>query len=160
MQQPGTTDCHHTREPFDTQFRCIAQRRDISPFAKLVYGYLVSQRRMLAKGQQAALTQAEIGDEIGLSRHQVWRAVGELVFVGLVTVKRPGQGKPNVYTLHGIDEANLDGKASRTGRNPDARPPGPFQRTPLRKEERGRRMGIPTHGSAYLESRRGPIQRR
>lgn len=90
--------------------------------------------------------------------------MGELVFVGLVTVKRPGQGKPNVYTLHGIDEANLDGKASRTGRNPDARPPGASRRPHLKSKEDWRKKPvysqIPRDASAYLESRRGPIQRR
>lgn len=162
-QDSGTSQCHHTREPFDTGFRCINQRRDISPTAKLVYHRLVSQHRMLARGQGQPLTQTEIGEDIGCSRHQVWRALGELVAYALVTVKRHGQGKPSTYILHGIDAENLDGKASRPAGHQEAGQSGAATRYPsFKKPERRteRYSRIPTDPSAYLETREGALRRR
>jgi biotin operon repressor len=101
-------DCRHSREPFDTAFRVINERRDISPAAKLVHARLVTLLRT-GRGE----TQAEIGAALGMSRHQVWRATGELVAVGLVVVRRRGLGLPNGYELVGIPDEDLRGRASR-----------------------------------------------
>lgn len=164
------TECHHSREPFDTGFRCINRRTDISPTAKLVYHRLVSQYRMLARGQGEPATQAQIGEDIGCSRHQVWRALGELVAYGLVEVHRHGQGKPSTYTLHGIDAENLSGKASRPAGHQEAGQSGGTTRTHSFKNNRksdgytgGRGRGsspIPQTSSAYLETRDGRLRPR
>lgn len=118
---------------------------------------------MLARGQGKPLTQTEIGDDIGCSRHQVWRALSELVAYALVTVNRHGQGKPSTYILHGIDAENLNGSASRTGRSLDARPSGAVTRyRPFKKPEArtGIYSRIPQVASAYLETRTGTLMRR
>jgi biotin operon repressor len=107
LQSPSPTDCRHSREPFDAAFRCINERRDIGPAAKLVHARLVSIHRT---GRDE--TQAEIGDALGMSRHQVWRAVCELVAAGLVQTIRFGLGRPNGYVLLGLAEDDLAGRAS------------------------------------------------
>jgi biotin operon repressor len=107
LQSPAPTDCRHSREPFDAAFRCINERRDIGPAAKLVHARLVSIHRT---GRDE--TQAEIGELLGMSRHQVWRAVSELVAAGLVQTIRYGLGRPNGYVLLGLAEDDLNGRAS------------------------------------------------
>jgi biotin operon repressor len=130
------TDCRHSREPFDAAFRCINERRDIGPAAKLVHARLVSIHRT---GRDE--TQAEIGEALGMSRHQVWRAIGELVAAGLVQTIRFGLGRPNGYVLLGLSDDDLSGRASAS------RPAGGAvagqPRTPARaylppKENRGK----------------------
>ncbi len=113
VQSPTPADCRHSRQAFDAGFRIVNERRDISPAAKLVHAHLVTLHRT-----GRAATQAEIGEALGLSRHQVWRAVGELVAAGLVRVTRRCQGLPNGYELVGVPAEDLDGRASRS------RPPG------------------------------------
>jgi hypothetical protein len=121
------TECRHSREPFDAAFRCINERRDISPAAKLVHAHLVTLHRT---GRDA--TQAEIGEAVGMSRHQVWRAIGELVVADLVQTIRVGLGNPNQYVLLGLAEDDLAGRA--TGRRPagraEAGQSGPRARVP------------------------------
>jgi biotin operon repressor len=108
---PPDGQCRHSREPFDASFRCITERRDIGPAAKLVHAHLVTLHRT-----RRDATQTEIGDALGMSRHQVWRAVGELVTAGLVQTIRYGLGRPNGYVLLGVNEDDLAGRAS--GRRP------------------------------------------
>ena len=85
MQPATTSHSHRTCEPFDAAFRIINQRRDISPAAKLTHAHLVTLHRT---GRDA--TQTEIGEALGMSRHQVWRAIGELVAgePGLIEIQR------------------------------------------------------------------------
>lgn len=104
---PTHTHCRHSREPFDAAFRVINERRDISPTAKLVHAHLVTIHRT---GRDE--TQTEIGEALGLSRHQVWRAIGELVAVDLVQTIRYGLGRPNGYVLLGLAADDLNGRAS------------------------------------------------
>jgi excisionase family DNA binding protein len=87
---------------FDAAFRCINERRDIGSAAKLVHARLVSIHRT---GRDE--TQAEIGDALGMSRHQVWRAICELVAAGLVQTIRYGLGRPNGYVLLGSRRTTL-----------------------------------------------------
>lgn len=108
LQSPRSADCAHVREPFDAAFRVINERRDIGAAAKLVHAHLVTIHRT---GRDE--TQAEIGEALGMSRHQVWRAIGELVAAGLVQVIRYGLGRPNGYILLGVDQETLDGKGGR-----------------------------------------------
>lgn len=118
-------DCRHSREAFDCAFRSINQRRDISPTAKLVHAHLVTLHRI---GRDA--TQTEIGEALGLSRHQVWRAIGELVAVELVRTIRYGLGRPNGYVLLGVSEDDLDGRAS--GSRPHRQQQAGQSRSPAR----------------------------
>lgn len=92
--------------PFDALFADIGWRRDINAEAKLVYGKLTTMHRL-----KQAWTQAEIGERTGLSRHQVWRAIGDLARANLVEITRVGLGRPNTYTLRGVAADNLHGEA-------------------------------------------------
>jgi hypothetical protein len=82
-QPSSTTDCHHSKAEFDTLFRQIAQRRDLSPVAKLVHGALVSLHR-IGKSR----TQVKIGEMVGLTRHQVWTGLHELAASGDILIVR------------------------------------------------------------------------
>ena len=127
VQSVEASHSHRAREPFDAAFRCINERRDISPAAKLVHAHLVTLHRT-----QRDATQSEIGEALGLSRHQVWRAITELVAVDLVQTIRYGLGRPNGYVLLGLAEDDLAGRASasRPPRRPDAGPSGARARVP------------------------------
>ncbi len=105
-QSVSDADCRHSRQPFDAAFRCINERRDIGAAAKLVHAHLVSIHRT---GRDE--TQAEIGEALGMSRHQVWAAIQQLVAADLVQTIRYGLGRPNGYVLLGLDQETLDGKA-------------------------------------------------
>lgn len=155
VQSPTPADCRHSREAFDASFRCITERRDISPAAKLTHAHLVTLHRT---GRDA--TQTEIGEALGMSRHQVWRAIGELVAAGLVQTIRYGLGRPNGYVLLGIDADDLAGRAS--GRRPagtaNAGQWRPRARDyPVRKElpKNGR-----YHPGDLMVSRYGRVERR
>lgn len=95
------------KAPFDALFSAIVRRKDISPQAKLVYAKLTTMNRL-----GAAWTQAEIGYHVGLSRHQVWASLQELIAVDLVEPIRYGLGRSNGYKLYGVDEADLTGTAN------------------------------------------------
>ena len=142
---PAHTHCRHSREPFDAAFRCINERRDISSTAKLVHAHLVTIHRT---GRDE--TQTEIGDALGLSRHQVWRAIGELVAVGLVQTIRYGLGRPNGYVLLGVPIDDLDGRAS------GSRPAAPSRaRTFPAKKISGRRPDLRAPGRDFLTTSEG-----
>ena len=150
LQAATPADCRHSRAAFDAAFRCINERRDISPAAKLVHAHLVTLHRT---GRTA--TQAEIGEALGLSRHQVWRATGELVAAGLVVVTRRGQGLPNGYALAGVPAEDLDGRASRppASGHLDAGRAGKPAYTrhsgPKRETKKAGYIQIPTDPAAY-----------
>jgi len=147
-QEGDATRCHHTNEPFDTAFRSVVSRRDISPAAKLVHAKLVSMHRL-----GLAWTQSEIGELVGMSRHQVWRAIAELVAAELILVTRLGLGNPNSYVLLGISDEDLAGRASRSrpaGERSPANRATPRARTfqPQRATER-RGYNAPSHADAF-----------
>jgi hypothetical protein len=102
VQAGKSTDCHHSKAEFDTLFRQIAQRRDLSPVAKLVHGALVSLHR-IGKSR----TQVKIGEMVGLTRHQVWTGLHELAASGDILIVRIGLGQPNDYILLSIDADDL-----------------------------------------------------
>jgi hypothetical protein len=91
---------------FDALFSSITRRTDIRSDAKVVYAKLTTMVRL---GE--SWTQPEIGELTGLSRHQTWRALGELIRAELVTSIRHGLGRPNSYILRGVDEEDLYGQA-------------------------------------------------
>jgi biotin operon repressor len=152
------SDCHHSAEPFDAAYRVINQRRDISPAAKLVHAHLVTLARI---GRDA--TQTEIGEAVGMSRHQVWRAIDELVAAGLVQTIRVGLGNPNQYVLLGLPEDEIRGRAS--GRRPaSGQPAGQSHRSragTYSGKKNGKKAGYtqPTTSGSLLISRYGPVRR-
>jgi hypothetical protein len=107
MQRPDTTDCRHSREPFHCLFRIVATSK-ASPIAKLIHQALVSMKR-----RKKRWTQTEIGEEVGLSRYQVWLGLRELKGTGWVKSIRIGLGQPNEYELLVIDADDVDGTASK-----------------------------------------------
>jgi predicted ArsR family transcriptional regulator len=116
-------------------FRSINSRTDISSDAKLVHGALVTVHRT------RPMTQAQIGELVGLTRHQVWAAIQELIRADLVITIRIGLGRPNEYVLLGVDAADLDSrKHPETASRPSAgsQVPAPSGNPLLRKEERKR----------------------
>lgn len=167
----SSADCHASREPFDAAFRCINERRDIGSDAKLVHARLVTNHRL---GRDE--TQTEIGQALGLSRHQVWRAIGDLVAAGLIQVIRYGLGRPNGYVILGVDRETLDGtsgraSASRPVRAPQAGQSGTPARGFLSSKKNGKndQSTVPEkdylqtrdHGSTdYLATRYGPLRPR
>jgi hypothetical protein len=157
LQSPKGADCAHSREPFDAAFRCINERRDIGAAAKLVHAHLVTIHRT---GHDE--TQAEIGEAVGMSRHQVWRAVSELVAADLVQTIRYGLGRPNGYVLLGVDQETLDGKGGRTtASRPSGGSVAGQSRTPARgfipeKKRAQERVDIRAERD-YFSSREGRI---
>jgi hypothetical protein len=151
---PTHAHCHHSREPFDAAFRCINERRDIGPAAKLVHARLVTIHRT---GRDE--TQAEIGEALGMSRHQVWRAIGELVAVELVQVVRYGLGRPNGYVLLGLAEDDLAGRASASRPTAKARagqPRSPARAyIPTQRTEQRNRNTPPKAPSDYTRTTEG-----
>lgn len=158
-QDPRSADCRHSRAAFDCAFRVINERRDISPTAKLVHAHLVTLHRT---GRWE--TQTEIGEALGLSRHQVWRALCELVEVGLIQVIRHGQGLPNTYVLLGIDQECLDGRSTRASgsrpvRRPHAGQPGTVRRDSYKEKKKGERTPEYTDTNKdYFETREGKLK--
>ena len=132
-------------EPYHKLIRRVAERRDLSPGAKLLYGALVSQQQMGRRW-----TQTEIGATIGASRHQVWRWTSELIRAGLLLVKRVGLTMPNLYTLVGwIGRASGGPAQAQQGAGrPGAGPETPFSK---KKERPGKQLpGHPVYGFAGL----------
>lgn len=152
-QEATPAECRASREPFDAAFRCINERRDISPTAKLVHARLVTIHRT---GRDE--TQTQISEALGLSRHQVWRAIDELVVADLVEVIRYGLGRPNGYVLLGLAEDDLKGRASAS--RPAAKPNAGQSRTPARAfnspKKNEERIDIRSHSAAdYYQTSEG-----
>ncbi len=102
----SAADCRHVREPFDQSFHVVGRRPDLSADARLLHAFLVSLHRT-----GRTLTQAQMADEAGMTRHRVWSALQELVDADLLLMRRHGLGRPNGYELIGLDALDLDGKA-------------------------------------------------
>jgi hypothetical protein len=156
--QPATpTDCRHSRQAFDALFAVIGERRDLSPGAKLLYGKHVTMHRL---GE--SWTQQQIADSLGTCRQNVWRWQCELVAADLLIVVRLGQGRPNQYTLLGVPQEDLDGKAPRFKRpgsgHQDGRRPDADRHDSYRKKENRERTGVhtPPNCSTCGAARSGP----
>lgn len=156
-QEGDGADCRHTNEPFDVSFRSINSRTDLSSDAKLVHARLVSMHRL-----GRSWTQAEIGCDLGLSRHQVWRALEQLKAADLVQVIRIGLGQPNAYVLLGIPDEDLSGRASRrrpAGQGMPASRASSRAGTYVPKKKTGKMdLSTPTTKD-YLETRYGRLVR-
>lgn len=99
------TDPVPVAEPYNISFAIIEARKDLRGNPKRLYALLVSLRR-----RKKPLSQVEMAKRLGASSRSVVRWCQELADVGLLQIHRLGQGRPNTYTLLGIDEANLNGR--------------------------------------------------
>jgi len=75
----------------------ILESKQISVGAKLTYAMLLKYAREL---DECFPGQDRLAGDIGTTRQSVNAYIAELCRSGLLSVKRRGQGKPNLYTVH------------------------------------------------------------
>jgi len=75
----------------------ILESKEISVGAKLTYAMLLKYAREL---EECFPGQDRLADDIGTSRQSVNAYIRELRQAGLISVRRRGQGRPNVYTVY------------------------------------------------------------
>lgn len=75
----------------------ILESKEISVGAKLTYAMLLKYAREL---EECFPGQGRLADDIGTTRQSVNAYIRELRQAGLVSVRRRGQGRPNIYTVH------------------------------------------------------------
>ncbi len=75
----------------------ILESKEISIGAKLTYAMLLKYAREL---DECFPGQDRLAVDMGTSRQSVNTYIGELSQVGLITVQRRGQGRPNLYVIH------------------------------------------------------------
>ena len=75
----------------------ILENGELSAGAKLTYAMLLKYAREL---DQCFPGQERLARDMGNGRRSIGRYIAELEKAGLVTVKRRGQGRPNLYTVH------------------------------------------------------------
>lgn len=75
----------------------ILESPDISVGAKLTYAMMLKY----AREQDACFPgQERLAKDMGTGKRSVVRYIAELEAAGLITIKRRGQGRPNLYTIH------------------------------------------------------------
>jgi hypothetical protein len=84
-------------EPFDAIPRSVQSRADLTYGAKCLYGALRTYQNMRRQP-----TYAELAEHLAASVRSVVRWVARLAEVGLIAVRRRGQGLPNVVTVVGL----------------------------------------------------------
>ena len=75
----------------------ILKSQHLSPGAKITYAMLLQYAReqdMCFPGQE------RLAKDIGNGERSVRRWIAELEEVGLISVQKRGQGRPNLYTVH------------------------------------------------------------
>lgn len=75
----------------------VLESDEISSGAKLAYAMLL---KYAWHENRCFPGQDKLADEMGVSRRSVINYVQELKDVDFISVKRQGQGKTNIYTLH------------------------------------------------------------
>ena len=75
----------------------ILESQEISVGAKLTYAMLLKYAR---ERDQCFPGQDRLAEDMGSGRRSVVRYIAELERVGLISVKRRGQGRPNIYTIY------------------------------------------------------------
>ena len=75
----------------------ILESQAISVGAKLTYAMLLKYAREM---NECFPGQDRLAADMGSGRRSVVRYIAELERAGLLTVKRRGQGRPNLYTVH------------------------------------------------------------
>lgn len=109
IQRIGDTKAFHDRNLF-VQGADIATQRGwtgvpnfilendlISVGAKLTYAMLLKYAREM---DECFPGQDRLAKDIGVTRQSIHAYINELNKAGLVDVKRRGQGRPNIYTVH------------------------------------------------------------
>lgn len=163
LQSPTPADCRHSRAGFDQGFHIVSRRADLSSDAKVVHAYLVSQHR---SGRDE--TQRQIAEKVGLTRHQVWSAIHELVVAGDVQVIRYGLGRPNGYILLGLSDEDLAGTARpesavrpvrtpRSGQSGNLARAGTYGQKKNENAKKDYRATRDHGGTDYLETRYGKL---
>lgn len=97
--------------------RCIAQRRDITDTAKLIWGAIDYRQRDRADCFPGYST---LGEDVGVNRDTVSQGIQGLEQTGLLAVRRIN-GKSNHYTTH-LPEIPSGGTATSTGPPPAGNP--------------------------------------
>jgi len=75
----------------------ILESDKISVGAKLTYAMLLKYAREM---DECFPGQDRLAEDMGTTRQSVHTYIKELKSSGLVDVKRRGQGRPNIYTVH------------------------------------------------------------
>lgn len=75
----------------------ILESKEISIGAKLTYAMLLKYAREM---DECFPGQDRLAKDMGNGMRSVVRYISELEAVGLIDVKRRGQGRPNLYTIH------------------------------------------------------------
>jgi hypothetical protein len=75
----------------------ILESKEISVGAKLTYAMLLKYAREM---DECFPGQERLAKDMGNGARSVIRYIAELEEVGLITVQRRGQGRPNLYTIH------------------------------------------------------------
>lgn len=75
----------------------ILESKDISVGAKLTYAMLLKYAREL---DECFPGQERLAEDMGSGKRSIVRYISELERVGLLTIKRRGQGRPNLYTVN------------------------------------------------------------
>lgn len=75
----------------------ILESKEISIGAKLTYAMLLKYAREM---DECFPGQDRLAKDMGNGARSVVRYIAELEEVGLITIQRRGQGRPNLYTIH------------------------------------------------------------
>jgi len=75
----------------------ILESNEISIGAKLTYAMLLKYAR---EDDQCFPGQDRLAEDMGSGVRSIVRYISELEEVGLLSVKRRGQGRPNIYVIH------------------------------------------------------------
>jgi hypothetical protein len=75
----------------------ILECKEITIGAKITYAMLLKYAREM---DECFPGQDRLAKDMDNGRRSVVRYIAELESVGLVTIKRRGQGRPNLYTVH------------------------------------------------------------
>lgn len=75
----------------------ILESKNVSVGAKLTYAMLLKYAREL---DECFPGQDRLAKDMGCGLRSVTRYIAELESVELITIKRRGQGRPNLYTIH------------------------------------------------------------
>src|SRR4030042_5958051 len=75
----------------------ILESKEISVGSKLTYAMLLKYAREM---NECFPGQDRLAEDMGTTRQSVNTYIKELREVGLITVQRRGQGRPNLYTIH------------------------------------------------------------
>jgi len=75
----------------------ILESKEISVGAKLTYAMLLKYAREM---DECFPGQERLAKDMGCGQRSIVRYIAELEDVGLIAIKKRGQGRPNLYTIH------------------------------------------------------------